>query len=312
MKKIIITITFSPSIDKCVSIKRMIPETKIKCYDEELYAGGGGINVARVLSRFDCNVRAIFPVDQCSIPFFETTLNSENVKYGLIHTENKTRENIEVFDTHSKKQYRLLMPSNELSEEEWKACLTKINQFKTIDFLVVSGSLPQNAPSNIFNKLSKIAISKKAKFIIDTSGKSLKSAIKEPIFLIKPNLEEFEILTGNKSLKLSNLKKNALKFLNENKCENIVISLGSKGAMLFNKSETYCIEPPKVKVKSTVGAGDSMLAGIIYGLEQGATLEECLKWGVTFGTATTLRSGTSLCTKADVDRLLKKITRSIK
>lgn len=307
MKKKVVTITFSPSIDKSVSVKKLIPETKMKCFDEESYPGGGGINIARVLTRFGSDVTALFPADQCNSPFFEKMLNIEKVKHVSVQIKNKTRENLEVFDEHSKKQFRFVMPSNELSEEEWNACIIQLQEFKKIDFLVVSGSLPPNAPPTIFNELSKIALSKKAKFIIDTSGKSLKQAIKEPLFLIKPNLEEFAILTGNKMVGISNLKKIAHQFLQDNQCENIVISLGSKGAMLFNENEMHYIKPPKVKVISTVGAGDSMLAGILVGLEKEASLEECLRLGIACGTATTLKAGTSLCTKADVDHLLPKI-----
>ncbi len=307
MNKIVVTITFSPCIDKSVSVKKLIPTTKMKCFDEVSYPGGGGINIARVLTRFDVDVTALFAVDQCNRAFFEKSLNAEKVKHIAVPTVTKTRENIEVVDEHSNKQFRFVMPTNELTPEEWSSFFVKLQGFKRIDFLVVSGSLPQNAPSSIFTELSKIAISKKAKFIVDTSGKSLKMALKEPLFLIKPNLEEFAILTGNKTVGIANLRKTALKFLMDNTCENLVISLGSQGAMLFNAKETHTIKPPKVNAISTVGAGDSMLAGIIVGLVQEASLETCLKLGVAFGTATTLKDGTSLCTKADVTNLLPKI-----
>ncbi len=304
----IVTLTFSPSIDKSVSIKKMQPNAKMKCFNVESYAGGGGINVARVLTRFGCDVHAVFPASECSQVFFKEKLAAEKVAFSAIPVATETRESIEFFDEHAKKQYRLVMPGNELSEEEWKACLGKIKQFKKVEFIVVSGSLPAHAPATIFTELAMIAVSKNAKLVIDTSGKSLKKAIEVPLFLIKPNLEEFAALIGHKNLRVNNLKKHALQFLEENKCENLVVSLGSKGAMLFNKKEIHYMNPLKVKVKSTVGAGDSMLAGIIYGLEKGLGLEECLNFGVAFGTATTLTTGTSLCSREDVERLLLKTT----
>ena len=113
MKKKVVTITFSPSIDKSVSVKKLIPETKMKCFDEESYPGGGGINIARVLTRFGTDVTALFPVDQCNSTFFEKMLNIEKVTHVAVQIENKTRENLEVFDEHSKKQFRFVMPSNE-------------------------------------------------------------------------------------------------------------------------------------------------------------------------------------------------------
>ncbi|TAE82988.1 MAG: 1-phosphofructokinase family hexose kinase [Bacteroidetes bacterium] len=305
----IVTITFSPSMDKSVSVKQLLPETKMKCFDEATYPGGGGINVARVLTRFGCDVTALFPANLFNVPFFKKTLGAENVLFVVIPTVNETRESIAVFDEQSQKQYRLVMPGNTLSPTEWSNCLRAIKKLKEVNFIVVSGSLPKHAPPAIFSQLSKIAMAKKAKLVIDTSGKSLKKAIEVPLFLIKPNLEEFGILIGNKGLKRAALKKQAQLFLNKYPCEFLVVSLGSKGAMLFNKEHTFSITPPTVKVKSTVGAGDSMLAGMLYALQKGLDMKECLKTGIAFGTATTLKAGTSLCTKADVAKLMQKMDR---
>jgi 6-phosphofructokinase 2 len=303
MKKIV-TITFSPSVDKSVSIDKMLPETKMKCYDVETFPGGGGINVARVLTRFNCAVTALFPANKFIIPFFEKSLKKEKVRYSIIESKNATRESIEVFEQQTKKQYRLVIPSNDLRKNEWAACLKALDQFENIDYIIVSGSLPKNAPATIFEKVAKITNLRSARLIIDSSGESLKNAVKESVYLLKPNLEEFRLLIGQANLEETNLTEAALKFLQKSKCENLVISLGSKGAMLFSKSETHFIKAPKVKVKSTVGAGDSMLAGLIYGLSLGLNLKECLQHGIAFGTATTLQNGTALCSPKDVEKLL--------
>lgn len=305
--KTIVSITFSPTIDKSVSIPRMLPETKIKCSNLELYPGGGGINIARVLTRFDADIIALFPANRIRIPFFKTTLSKEKVKNMIVECQNETRESIEIYETFSGKQFRLVMPNSDLTTSEWEELLQALVEIKQIDFVVVSGSFPTNSPINIFGRLAQIADSKKAKLIVDTSGESLKKAIRESLYLIKPNLEEFSHLIGNSDLKIADLKEAAMTFLEKNKCELVVISLGKKGAVLYSKMATYHIKAPKVVVKSTVGAGDSMLAGIIYGLSLDMGLRECLKYGIAFGTATTLQSGTALCTQKDVEELLPKI-----
>jgi 6-phosphofructokinase 2 len=229
------------------------------------------------------------------------------VKNVIVECQNETRESIEIYETFSGKQFRLVMPNSNLTTNEWEELLKALVEIKQIDFMVVSGSFPTNSPTDIFKRLVQIADSKKAKLIVDTSGESLKKAIQEPLYLIKPNLEEFGYLIENKDLKIPDLKVAAMTFLEKNKCELVVISLGKKGAVLYSKFGSYHIKAPKVVVKSTVGAGDSMLAGIIYGLSLDMGLKECLEHCVAFGTATTLQNGTALCTQKDVEELLPNI-----
>ena len=305
--KSIVSITFSPTIDKSVSILRMLPETKMKCSNLELYPGGGGINIARVLTRFRADITALFPANNLSHSFFKNILATENVKNIIVECQSEPRESIEIYETVSGKQFRLVMPKSSLTANEWEELLKILAEIERIDYLVVSGSFPSNSPTNIFERLNHFAQSKKAKLIVDTSGESLKMAIQEPLYLIKPNLEEFGYLIGNNQLKIGDLKEASKTFLEHSKCELLIISLGKKGAILCSKTETHHIKAPKVIVKSTVGAGDSMLAGVLYGLSLDKGLRECLEYGIAFGTATTMQNGTALCVPKDVEELLPRI-----
>jgi len=301
----IITITFNPSIDKSAMVKALVPDKKMQCSLPKSEPGGGGINVARVLHTLGADVLAIFPSGGHTGTHLKRLLQSEKVSFESIPCKNDTRENFAVLDDSDKKQYRFGMPGNKLFKNEWQACLKIIEKQKNIDFIVASGSLPMGVPLDIYAQLSKIARNCNSKFIVDTSGDALKKAVDEGVYLLKPNLEELGLLLGKVNLTAENVEASAQELISNNKCEIIVTSLGAKGAMLITKEKTYKVTPPKVAVKSTIGAGDSMVAGIVFGLANGKSLERALHYGVACGTATTMNFGSQLCQKKDVEMLLK-------
>jgi 6-phosphofructokinase 2 len=303
----IITITFSPSVEKSASVSAMQPDIKMRCSTPNIEPGGGGINVARVINRLGGDVKAIFPSGGYTGMFFNHLLENEKIPFVSIQTKNETRENFVIFDESTKNEFRFGMSSNALFENEWQNIIKEIEKQENVDFMIASGSLPPGVPLNIYCELSKISKSKNAKFIVDTSGEALKYAVNEDVYLLKPNLEELGILLETKNLRIENIEDAAKKLIQKKHCEIIVVSLGANGAMLITNDETYAIKPPKVKVKSTIGAGDSMVAGIVFGLSNNLSLKECLQYGIACGTATTMNLGSTLCEKKDVLKLLKKI-----
>ena len=303
----IITITFSPSIDKSASVPAMLSDIKMRCSAPNTEPGGGGINVARVIKRLGGDVKAIFPSGGYTGMFLNHLLEEEKVPFESIKTKNETRENFVVFDESTKKEYRFGMPSNEIFEDEWQLMIKEIEEYEYVDFIIASGSLSVGIPLNIYEELSKISKSKNAKLIVDTSGKALNYAVNQGVYLLKPNLEELGILLEIENLKIENVEAAAKKLIQKKHCEIIVVSLGANGAMLITKEESHTIKPPKVKVKSTIGAGDSMVAGIVFGLSNNLSLKECLQYGIACGTATTMNSDSALCKKKDVLKLLKNI-----
>jgi 6-phosphofructokinase 2 len=303
----IITITFSTCIDKSTSVPSLLPEKKLKCAAPKLEPGGGGINVARAIKKLGGEAVALFPSGGYTGQYFNHLMEKENVPCTIIETINETRENIIVFDESTGNQYRFGMPGTSLSENEWKQCLEAIAASTCVEFIIASGSLPPGVSVNIYAQIAKIAKSKHAKFIVDTSGEALKHAADEAVYLLKPNLGELSTLTGVKDISIHNVEEVAKKFISNKHCSILVVSLGEKGALLVTKNETHKIIPPVVNRKSTVGAGDSMVAGIVLGLYRGMSLKETLQYGVACGTAATLNPGTELCKREDAEALFKEI-----
>ena len=168
----IITITFSPCIDKSTSVPFIIPEKKLRCTAPKLEPGGGGINVARAIRKLGGEAIAIFPSGGYTGKFFNHLLENENIASVIIETTNETRENIIVLDESINNQYRFGMPGTELSEHEWKQCLQAVEEINNVEFIIASGSLPPGVPLDIYAQLAKIARYKHTRFIVDTSGEA--------------------------------------------------------------------------------------------------------------------------------------------
>ena len=125
----------------------------------------------------------------------------------------------------------------------------------------------------------------------------------ESVYLIKPNIGELSMLEGKQQLTMLEVEEAARKLVNQGKCYVVVVSLGSSGAMMVTKKENYWVAPPAVRKISTVGAGDSMVAGVIYSLSNGKNLKEAMYYGVACGTAATINPGTQLCKLDDVKKI---------
>lgn len=306
----IITITFSPCIDKSTAVPALVPEKKLVCTTPKLEPGGGGINIARAIKKLGGAATAIFPSGGYTGKYFNHLLEKEHISAVIIETANETRENIIVVDQASNDQYRFGMPGTELAETEWKKCLQAVEEISDVEFIIASGSLPPGVPDNIYALLAKIAKTKKAKFIVDTSGDALKLAVEEGVYMLKPNLGELSYLAGKKELQAGEVKNIAREIIARGGCEVMVVSMGAAGAMLVTDEIAEIFTPPAVERKSTVGAGDSMVAGIAFYLAQGKSLLQAVQYGVACGTAATLNAGTELCKKEDADRLFALVQSS--
>lgn len=286
---------------------RLLPEKKLKCAYPKLEPGGGGINVARTIKKLGGKSKAIYPAGGYTGKYFIELLQKENVASVIIETKTETRENMVVLDESSNQQYRFGMPGNPLTEGEWGQMLQKLKEINEIQYIVASGSLPPGVPESVFAQIAIIAKMKNAKLIVDTSGEALRHAADEGVFLLKPNLGELAYLSGKDYLEQDEIAFAAKQLIKNGKCEVVVVSMGNEGALLVSETVEKRITPPPVKVKSTVGAGDSMVGGIVLALSKGENLEAAVEYGVACGTAATLSPGTGLCKPEDVDRLYKLI-----
>jgi 6-phosphofructokinase 2 len=303
----IITITFNPAIDKSTSVAKFIPDKKLLCEAPVYEPGGGGINVARAIKKLGGEATAMYLAGGYTGTRFTELLDDECIVSIVTKTKSDTRENLVVVEESTNKQFRFGMPGLEVFEDEWKALLESIENIENVDFIVASGSLPSGVPKDIFAKIAKIAQNKNAKFTVDTTGEALTKAVEAGVYLIKPNLGELSALVGKDELNIESVGDLARELIQKGKCEVVAVSMGPEGAMLVTKDLMETIKPPKIDRKSTVGAGDSMVAGIVLSLSKGKSLLESVQYGVACGTAATMNEGSELCRKVDADKLYNLI-----
>jgi len=302
--KQIYTLTLSPCVDKSAATKHIVPDHKLRCEEVKFEPGGGGINVSRAIKKVGGASTAVYLKGGPTGELLESMLNTENIKQLSIGCNNWTRENFVVVEQETNQQFRFVMPSGIVSESEWQKCLDVLESpSNPIDYLVVSGSTPAGVPNDFYTKISKIVKNKNAKLILDTSGESLKAALKEGIYLLKPNTKELGELVGRELNTIKEQEEAAIEVVNSGQIEILVVSMGAAGAMIFSKEGQFHVGAPSVKKKSTVGAGDSMVAGLVYSLSEGNNTHDALRFGVACGTAATMNVGTELCKGEDVLKL---------
>lgn len=306
MKKII-TITLNPALDKTISVEQLLPEKKLRSKYAQVEPGGGGINVSRAMHKLGGSTEAVYLSGGYTGKHFEELLVKEGVISVPLPIKGETRENFVVVDDSANKQYRFGMEGPAVTEAEWQQALKYISEQQNISYIVASGSLPPGVPTDVFAKLAVIAKQKNARLIVDTSGAALKDAVDEGLFLIKPNLDELSNLYGKEKLGKEEILAAARSIIQKGGCEVMVVSMGKDGAMLITKDKQWELKPPDVTVHSTVGAGDSMVGGMLMALSKEWSFEDVLYYGIAAGTAATMNHGTELCKKEDTERLFAKM-----
>lgn len=303
----IITLTFNPCIDKSTTISGLVPEKKLSCSPPAFGPGGGGINVARALKNLGEQALAIFPSGGYSGRFLNHLMEAEGLPFLAVETAAHTRENFIVLDKATNLQYRFGMPGNEIRPEEWKRLLVEVEK-QNAAYIIASGSLLPGMPVDIVAQLAQIAKNKGSRLVIDTSGEALRKALEVGVFLLKPNLGELSSLVGREEVSHETVDEIAKEIIQRGQCQMIAVSMGAQGAKLITKDAIRIVSAPLVKQVSTLGAGDSMVAGMVLALLRNRPLTEVLQWGVACGTAATLTHGSELCRRDDVERLYKVIS----
>ena len=184
-----------------------------------------------------------------------------------------------------------------------RTCVGQMQAHLKSKFIVASGSLSEGLTSDFYQKVAEIAKQSGAKLIVDTSGEALEKVLETGAYLIKPNVGELAKLIGVERLEMEEVNEAAKKIIAKGGAEIVVVSLGPQGAVLVTKDTYEFVPAPNVAKKSTVGAGDSMVGGMVWALSQNKSLKEVIRWGVACGSAATMNEGTQLFKGTDAQRL---------
>jgi len=304
----IVTLTMNPALDISTSVAQVVPTHKLRCSEEKIQPGGGGINVARVIRRLDMPATAIYPVGGFTGQLLTQALDREHVNQHGIPILGETRECFTVHETSSGKDFRFLLPGPVLSETEQQSCLSAIDtQGPSARFIVASGSLPPGVSKDFYAKIATRTKQRNQAFVLDTSGEPLRAALDVGVYLFKPSLRELEELIGTTLSSESQWREAARDIVRSGQAQIVALSLGEDGALLVTANQTLRAPAVPVKVVSTVGAGDNFVAGILWGLCQNMPLEQAFGYGMASAAAALLNAHTNLCDPADLHRLYEQV-----
>jgi 6-phosphofructokinase 2 len=300
------TITANPALDLTYRVPEIKVDDKIRATEVIRAAGGNGVNVSRVAARLGHDTVAMGFIGGRSGEEIEDLLQAEGVRTWFTPHADTTRTNVIIQDNQSQ-QIRVSGAGATVTQAEVECLVSNIMELRKPDFLVISGGLLKGMPKDFYVAVTRYAVRDGIPVAADADGNELKSAVKAGVYLIKPNHYELERLTGLEIKTHQDAVQAAKKVLKQG-VGVVVCSIGPQGAVLVTQNEAWKAVPPKVKVDSAVGAGDSLLAGVLVGKAQEKTWDEVLRLGVACGTATAMSPGTDLCYVKDIETILPKVT----
>lgn len=304
----VVTVTMNPAVDVSTSVDRILPVRKLRCRAERREAGGGGINVARVIHRLGGDVLAAYLAGGVVGEQLKSLVAKEGVPDLVVAISGETRESFTVTDEETKDEFRFVLPGPTLTEPECRRSLEQVEAVaKEAQYLVVSGSLPGGAPANFHARLGQLAKRAHARYIADASGAQLKEAFEAGVYVAKPNLRELQEITAENLDDRAAQVRACRTIIGQGKAEVLALTLGADGALLVTADQAWFAEPLKVRVVGTVGAGDSFLGALVWSLAKARPLDEGLRSAVAAGSAALLTEGTRLASPEDVRRLAKEV-----
>ena len=304
----VLCLTMNPAVDLFTDTERVVPTEKLRCGAALHDAGGGGVNVARVLTRLGGAAHALCPAGGPSGEWLKARMGDEALTATFLPLADETRVSFTVHEQSSGAEYRFVMPGPTLSEPEWRSCLQALADLKPAPvWVVASGSLPPGVPVDFYAHLARLCRERGAKLVLDAAGPALAAAMAEGVYLVKPNLGELSELVGEPLESPAAWCAAAQGLVARGAAEVVALTLGHLGAVLVTGEGLWCAEPLPVPVVSAVGAGDSFVDGMVRALHDGQPLLDAFAWGVAAGSATLLTAGTALCRAEDVQRLRAQV-----
>jgi 6-phosphofructokinase 2 len=299
----VVTVTLNPAVDMSTATEYVVADRKLRCDTRTFDPGGGGINVARVLRELGVPALAIWTRGGLPGQRLEALLDGTGIEHRAIPIEGDTRDHLMVVEGSSGRQFRFNLPGPILTAAELEACVATVADLDPVPpYLVLSGSLPKGAPEDFYARLARAAPAG-CKVVLDTSDAALARGIEAPLFLVKPNAGELARLAGIELEGEHHIRDVARALIRHGGVEVVITSLGPAGATATTIDEHWHVAAPTVNLRSAVGAGDSMVGGIVAALARGRSLADAIRYGVAAGTAAVKTDGTQLCRRADVERL---------
>lgn len=298
----IYTVTFNPSLDYIVQVDSFEIGKVNRTNSEVIFPGGKGINVSMVLKNLGIESTALGFIAGFTGDEIAHSLDKKGITTDFIKVENGvSRINAKV---RSDKETEINGQGPKISEEDISRLYSKLSEIQAGDYLVLAGSIPSSMPTTMYSDIMEYLLEKEVNVVVDATGNLLVNVLKYHPFLIKPNNHELsEIFSVNITSKEDVIL--YAKKLQEMGATNVLVSMGADGAVLVNANgQVLQSDAPEGKVVNTVGSGDSMVAGFIYGYLLSSDYEKAFQYGLCTGSASAFSM--ELATKKEIEELMNK------
>jgi 6-phosphofructokinase 2 len=302
----ILTVTVNPSLDVTTSTAKLEPQRKLRCGPPVMDAGGGGANVSRAIRELGGESLAFVALGGNTGQQFAQLLRNAGVDYVEFPLPGETRSSMTVMEEASGLHYRFVLPGPEQSLQTGEQILAELGRVIAEDtrYVVASGSLLPGIGNDFYARLGNIVRSRGARLILDTHGDALREALVSRPYLIRLNeIEARELASESEGGASVAELANAL--VGRHAAEVVVIGLGEQGSLVTSSDGQFSIAPPKVNVRSMVGAGDSYVAALTLALTWGWSLEAANRHGVAAAASAVTREATELCSRTGTEELFK-------
>ena len=303
----IYTLTLNPAVDRELTVPVMEFDSVLRASESRVDFGGKGFNVSRLLKGLEASSTAAGFLGGNAGELLQKGLQSLGIGTDFVWVSEETRTNVSIV-TQSHDHYIKVNEKGPLVDAaKQQELLDKIDSLaKNGDWWVLAGSLPPGVSNDIYACVVSVLNKHGANAILDTSGESLKLGCAEKPYLVKPNAEEAQALTGMPMNTPSEIVAASAE-IRRMGAQNVVVSMGKAGALLHAADGTWLVHTPKIKEKNPIGAGDSMVGGLVWALTQGINLKEALGWGVASGAATASLPGTEVGSRPLIQELFSQV-----
>lgn len=307
MKPYVVTITLNPALDKTVTINKLNHGRLNRASSIRIDAGGKGINVAKVLTGFKVDTIAAGLISGRQGQTLLELLSEEKIKARFLDVQGDTRTNLKIIEEETNVTTEINEAGFYVDDSDMQLFQDRLSELmENASFLVLSGSLPKGVREEAYSDYIKLAASRGVKTILDADGPALQKGIEAAPYAVKPNLCELERLFGRKMSDDTDIV-NAGRTLLQRGIEIVAVSMGAEGAILMNSEEILRIKTFPIIPVSTVAAGDSMVAAMVFSLLKGYSLKQTAKWITAAGTITASKPGTQVCTLEEVRKSVERV-----
>ena len=301
----ITSICMNPSFDKTVEVDTLAVGEVNRIRTTRQDVGGKGINVAVVARRLGLDVRCVGCVGRDGADLVSDALDRERIDHDFVMVSGAVRTNTKIVSRDGKGVTELNEPGTRITARDLSDLFELVeHSARDSEYIVLTGSLPPGCPPETYRDLMRCAAG--VPCILDVGGAALNLGVEEKPFLIKPNLQELQESVGMELRTLRAIRDAATSYLRKG-VQHVVVSMGSIGAMYVGEDTSIFAPALKVKVQSTVGAGDAMIGGLLKGLSRETSFPRAFRYGVAAGTASVMTEGTQLIVPADFMNLLDQV-----